>query len=56
MNMIEELKAWADKWNIPYAWIEDDERIRIWFDSVTKGEPMFSYHKSTGSHAWYGGD
>ena len=56
MNMLEELKAWADKWNIPHAWGEDDECARIWFDSVTSEDPMFSYHKPTGSHAWYGGD
>ena len=56
MNMLEELKAWADKWNIPHAWSEDDECVRIWFDSATSEDPMFSYHKSTGSHAWYGGD
>jgi hypothetical protein len=33
--MFEELKAWADKWNILYAWSEDDECVKIRFDSVT---------------------
>jgi hypothetical protein len=56
MNMVEELKAWADKWNIPYDRAEDDICIRIWFDSVTSSDPIFSYHKPTGSYAWYGGD
>ena len=56
MDMFEELKAWAEKWNVPYAIKEDDECIRIGFDSVTYEDPMFSYHKPTGRFAWYGGD
>lgn len=54
--MFEELKAWAEKWDISHTITEDNDCIRISFDSDTWEDPMFSYHKPTGSHAWYGGD
>lgn len=56
MDMFEELRAWAEKWNIPHAITEDEECIRIGFDSVTYEDPMFSYNKTADSFAWYGGD
>ena len=58
MNMFEELKAWADKWNIPYTISEYSipDCIDIDFDSQTSVEPTFSYNKRTGDYAWYGGD
>ena len=56
MNMFEELKAWADKWKVPYSIREYDQMIYIDFDTQTYGIPCFSYNKVTGDFTWYGGD
>lgn len=59
MNMYEELKAWADKWEIPYTeTLADDKRATnsLVFESATDLPAEFSYNPNTGDYAWYGGD
>lgn len=56
MNMFEELKAWAEKWNIPHKVVEGDCCDEIYFDSCTYCDPLLSYNKETGDYCWYGGD
>jgi hypothetical protein len=56
MNMIEELKAWADKWEVGYSVSDIDGNVQIRFDSITWSDPIFSYNKETGRYVWYGGD
>lgn len=56
MNMFEELKAWADKWNVQYTIREYGQMVYIEFDAQTYGIPQFSYNKETGDFLWYGGD
>ena len=61
-DMFEELKAWADKWKVPYCARECDAVMAyIDFEAETCGippflYPTFSYNKETGDFAWYGGD
>ena len=56
MNMFEELKAWADKWNVQYIIREYGQMVYIEFEAQTYGIPQFSYNKETGDFLWYGGD
>jgi hypothetical protein len=56
MNMFEELKAWADKWNVSYTMKEDEDKINIYFESASWSDATFSYYKDTGLFIWYGGD
>ena len=56
MNMVEELKAWADKWNIPYREGENEIFTTISFISAIDMDAMFCVHKETGHGVWYGGD
>lgn len=56
MNMFDELKAWADKWNIQYTIRDYGSIVYIEFDTQTYGIPQFSYNRETGSYLWYGGD
>ena len=61
MNMFEELRAWADKWKVPYSVRKYEQEnygqvIYIDFDTETYGVPRFSYNTETGNFAWYGGD
>ena len=59
MNMYEELKAWADKWGIPYTEIlANDKRAvnTLKFDSMTDFPAEFQYTPDTGDYAWFGGD
>lgn len=56
MDMFEELKAWADKWNVQYCVSENESCSDIYFVSQTYFNPVFSYNKETGDFAWYGGD
>lgn len=59
MNMYEELKAWADKWGIPYTETLADDRRAVnclKFDSATDIPAEFQYNPNTGDYAWYGGD
>jgi hypothetical protein len=59
MNMYEELKAWADKWGIPYTeTLADDKRAvnSLKFDSATYFPAELQYNPNTGDYAWYGGD
>jgi hypothetical protein len=59
MNMYEELKAWADKWGIPYTeTLADDKRAvnTLVFDSVTDLPAEFHYNPNTGEYNWFGGD
>ena len=56
-NMFNELKAWAEKWNIPHKIYRNDEDIEeISFDSITYYDATLSYNKKTGDFTWYGGD
>ena len=56
-DMFEELKAWADKWKVPYRTGKYDAvMVHIDFEAETYGTPTFSYNKETGDFAWYGGD
>ena len=57
--MFDELKAWADKWGIPYVerpanekWVEN---VLI-FDSITYYPAEFHYDPKSGNYDWYGGD
>ena len=57
--MYEELKAWADKWGIPYTEIlANNWRAfnSLKFDSVTDLPAEFHYNSNTGDYNWYGGD
>jgi hypothetical protein len=54
--IFEELKAWADKWNVKYRIHESETCIYIFFDSISHEDPTFSYNKKTGNYTWYGGD
>ena len=45
MEKFEELKAWADKWNISYEIQEYEDCFYIAFDSITWGDAMFSCNK-----------
>ena len=56
MEKFEELKAWADKWDIPYEISEYEDCLYIAFDSITWCDAMFSCNKKTGDYVWYGGD
>ena len=56
MNMFEELKAWADKWNVGYTAEEDHTYVTIIFNSPDSMKPAFVYGKETGEFIWYGGD
>lgn len=56
MNVFEELKAWADKWNVKYTTRNCGTAVYIEFDAQTYGIPQFSYNKETGDFLWYGGD
>ena len=56
MKMINELKAWADKWKVPYEVDEFDELIYIKFKSCTWSEAQIEFNKKTGQFTWYGGD
>lgn len=59
MNMYEELKAWADKWGIPYTEaLANDKRAvnTLKFDSMTDFPAEFQYIPDTGDYAWFGGD
>lgn len=56
MNMFEELKAWAEKWNVTHTITENSKCIEIMFDSATYSNPMLSYNKETGNYTWYGGE
>ena len=56
MNMYEELKAWAEKWNVPHQIVEDDNCVAISFDSITYYDATLNYNKKTGDYTWYGGD
>lgn len=59
MNMYEELKAWADKWGIPYVEILANDKIGVnslKFDSDTDLPAEFRYNINTGDYAWFGGD
>jgi len=55
-NMFDELKAWAEKWNVPHKVQEDDDWGAIYFESVTYYDATLDYHKKTGDYTWYGGD
>ena len=60
MNMFDELKAWADKWGVPYV-VETlaDENCAVnilKFDSITYNPAEFHYGPKTGVYIWYGGD
>jgi hypothetical protein len=56
MNMFDELKAWADKWGVPYQIAGDDKHKEISFDSITYYDATLSYNANTGDYTWYGGD
>ena len=55
-NMFNELKAWAEKWNIPHEIHENDDGAEISFESITYYDATLSYNKKTGDFTWYGGD
>ena len=48
MNIFDELKAWADKWNIQYTIRDYGSMVYIEFDTQTYGIPQFSYNRETG--------
>ena len=54
--MFEELKAWAEKWNIPHEIVERDGWKEISFDSITCYDATLSVNTKTGEFTWYGGD
>lgn len=56
MDKFEELKAWAEKWNISYSIKDCGTHMEILFDSQTYCDPIFSCNKETGDYIWYGGD
>ena len=56
MDMFDELKAWADKWKVPYKVAEHDGWKEISFDSITYDDATMSYNSTTGDYTWYGGD
>ena len=55
MEKVNELKAWADKWNIPYKEEDSEMFITISFISATDMDAMFCVYKESGNGAWYGG-
>ncbi len=57
-NMYEELKAWADKWGIPYTIEEDPDGpvCDISFGGPCYFDATFSYNKKDKTYIWYGGD
>ena len=59
MNMFDELKAWADKWGVPYIERSANENQSVntlTFDSATYYPATFDYDPKTGDYNWYGGD
>jgi hypothetical protein len=56
MDMFDELKAWADKWKVPYKIVERDGWKEISFDSITYYDATLSYNSNAGEYTWYGGD
>lgn len=56
MNMFEELKAWADKWKIPYGIRSNGITTEIYFISASPVDACFSINNISGEGAWYGGD
>ena len=56
MDMFDELKAWADKWKVPYKAGEHDGWKEISFDSITYDDATMCYNSITGEYTWYGGD
>ena len=56
LNMFEELKAWAEKWNVPHQIIEREGWKKITFDSITYYDAILSVNTKTGEFTWYGGD
>ena len=56
MEKLNELKAWANKWGIPYREEENENFVEIYFVGQSYTDAMFSVNKETGSCAWYGGD
>ena len=55
MNMFEELKAWADKYNVKHTIRDYGNLVYIEFDAQSYGITQFSYNKETGDLQWYGG-
>lgn len=58
-NMYDELKAWADKWGVPYREKLANETWavhQLYFDSITYIDATFCYNPETGDYDWYGGD
>lgn len=56
MEVIKELIAWADKWNISYELIDRGEMVYVEFESCTWSNAQIAFNRKTGSVAWYGGD
>ena len=56
MDMLEDLKLWADRWKVPYTIQECGKIVCIDFASVTSLDATFSYNTETGNFVWYGGD
>ena len=59
MNMFDELKAWADKWGVPYIETLADENWAVntlKFDSITYYPAEFHYDPKTRDYDWYGGE
>ena len=54
--MFEELKAWAEKWNVPHKIFEREGWKEISFDSITYDDATLSVNTETGEFTWYGGD
>lgn len=59
--MYEELKAWADKWNIVYTEENYNGELCIRFDgeiftdaTYGKGKISFEYNSKTGGYEWSG--
>lgn len=55
-DMFEELKAWAEKWKVPYSACEREGWKEISFMSITYDDAAMSYNTETGEFTWYGGD
>ena len=56
MSMFEELKAWADKWNVAYTTEDDHVYDTIVFNGPNYFNAAFVYNRDTGEYEWLGGD